>query len=634
MTKTEEGIAMTRKYMVADLFCGAGGSSTGAKKAIREIGGEMELVAINHWPTAIATHSANHPEAVHVVEDVSLVDPEHVVEDGWLDLLMASPECKWYSRARGGKPVHDQGRMAPWAVMNWLTKLDIRCVLIENVPEFTEWGPLDKNNRPDRKRKGEYFQAWFMTFLNLGYQAEWRKLNAADYGDVTSRVRFFLIARRDGLPIRWPEPTHAKAETPMFPGRKRWRGAKEVIDWAYLGRSLLDDPKYKKRPLSIKTRQRIARGLERFAGPLAPLYIRLLDLEGQPDHTGSPGHPAQLNSGLFHGSNRQNTAPRSMDEPLHTVTTWGNGGEYLVSPETKPFTAANRTDNAPKDIEEPVPLITTAGGGGIFIAETDLKPFVLGQQSQAAPRSTEEPIPTIAADGAISLVRSMLLTHCGKEKTLLGGPILVQYYSNGCSASSVERPVPTVTTKDRHGLVSPVLAEVDHGKDDQALVNPILVQSSQTGGNGGYARPADDPVPVLTTRNDINLVEPRITPAFGEGSSQGPRAQDAAAPRPQAAGKGEGNPVSPVLAQAVLEDLRASGIDPRRLVFLNGIPHILDIRFRMLQNSELSKAMGFDDEESRYEFTGNASEVTRQIGNAVPVNLAAALVGAMLADSP
>ena len=165
---------MTETYLVADLFCGAGGSSTGAKQAITDIGGTMELVAINHWNTAIATHAANHPTARHLVEDVSIVDPETVVEEGRLDLLMASPECKFFSRARGGKPVHDQGRMNPWAIHNWLTKLDVKCVLVENVPEFVEWGPLKPDGCPDKIHRGEHFQAWFLTFQALGYQAEWR----------------------------------------------------------------------------------------------------------------------------------------------------------------------------------------------------------------------------------------------------------------------------------------------------------------------------------------------------------------------------------------------------------------------------------------------------------------------------
>ncbi len=253
-----------RKFLVADLFCGAGGSSTGARRAIRSIGGTMDLIAVNHWPTAIATHSRNHPTARHLVEDVSIVAPETIVAEGRLDLLMASPECTWHSIARGGKPIHDQQRMNPWAIHNWLTRLDIANVLVENVPEFVNWGPLNGNERPIRDRQGEYFAAWFFNFQALGYNAEWRILNAADYGEATSRRRFFLIARKDNALISWPEPTHTKQPTPLFPHRKPWRGAREIIDWEQPDRSLLDDPKYRRKPLAKKTLHRIAKGLEKW----------------------------------------------------------------------------------------------------------------------------------------------------------------------------------------------------------------------------------------------------------------------------------------------------------------------------------------------------------------------------------
>ena len=219
-------------HVIADLFCGAGGTSHGAKLAIEGDGDTMELVAINHNPTAIATHQANHPEARHLIEDVNVVDPEEVVENGYLDILMASPECKHFSRARGGKPIHDQGRMAAWSILNWLTKLDVKTLIVENVPEFRYWGPLNPDGKPDRARRGDYFQSWYNAIAGLGYQVEFRNLNAADYGDATSRTRLFLLARKDGNPILWPEPSHAKHDPGMFPGRLPWRGAKEIIDWS------------------------------------------------------------------------------------------------------------------------------------------------------------------------------------------------------------------------------------------------------------------------------------------------------------------------------------------------------------------------------------------------------------------
>ena len=587
-------------YLVADLFCGAGGSSTGAKKAIAEIGGTMELVAVNHWNTAIATHAANHPTARHLVEDVSMVDPEAVVEEGRLDLLMASPECKFYSRARGGKPIHDQGRMNPWAIHNWLTKLDVKCVLIENVPEFVEWGPLKPDGLPDRAHKGEHFQAWFLTFHALGYKAEWRMLNAADYGDATTRIRFFLMARKDETPVVWPEPSHVKGDTGMFPGRHPWRGAREIIDWSNPGRSLLDDPKYRKKPLSEKTRLRIARGLERFGGPLAPLYIQLLDLPAV-NQTFPPGAPGGMGHPFILNRNGENGATRA------------------------------------PSVEAPVPTVMSRGGGYLVVQS-----FMLGQQSGGAPRSTSDPAPTVTGDGAISLVQ----------------PAIVEYYGRS-NARDVDEPLSSVTTRSRHGLVNPTLVEVNHGNGAEGLeannrrtrsvdeplgtltskrgiglAQPVLVQTSQTGGNGIYARPTDQPIPTLTTINDMCLatptVKPYIVPNFGERDGQEPRVHDVDEPVPAVTSRGAGSLVSPMLVEPILKQVRDANVDPRRVVFVDGHPYLLDIRFRMLQNPELARAMGFEDDETSYEFIGNVTEVTKQIGNAVPVHLAAALVKAVL----
>ena len=705
---TEIGI---QTYLIADLFCEAGGSSTGAQKAIAEIGGTMELVAVNHWNTAIATHAANHAAARHLVEDVSIVDPEAVVEEGRLDLLMASPECKFYSRARGGKPVHDQGRMNPWAIHNWLTKLDVNCVLIENVPEFVEWGPLNPDGRPDKAHRGEHFQAWFLTFHGLGYNAEWRMLNAADYGDATTRIRFFLMARKDGRPVEWPEPSHAKGDTGMFPGRLPWRGAREIIDWSNPGRSLLDDPKYRKKPLSEKTRFRIARGLERFGGPLAPLYIRLLDLpETNPaappdksDGTGQPfildrhgenganrshslevpmptatgrgaGYLVKPEAKPFHGSDRQHTVPRSVDQPIYTVTTLTGGGIYLVQPVAAPFVGANRNNNVPKDVGEPIPAVTTAHGGGSFLVEPDAIPFALGQESGRAPRSTVDSAQTIAADGAISLVQPAIIEYYGKShardideplsvitsmnKHGLVKAVLVEYYGQSGGAD-INEPLPTVTAKARHGLANPVLVEVNHGngpedpepdnrrtlslddplgtitsKRGMGPAQPVLVQTSQTGGNGSYSRPTGQPLPTLTSKKDLCLATPQakpyIVPNFGEGDGQEPRVHDVDEPVPAVTSRGAGSLASPMLAGPILKQVRDANVDPRRVIFVDGHPYLLDIRFRMLQNPELARAMGFEDEETSYEFVGNVTEVTKQIGNAVPVNLAAALVKAAL----
>ncbi|RJQ10893.1 MAG: hypothetical protein C4551_01935 [Bacillota bacterium] len=827
---------MARLYLVADLFCGAGGSSTGAEKAIRAIGGEMVLVAVNHWPVAVETHQKNHPTARHYIEDLNVADPEKIVPEGRLDLLMASPQCTYHSRARGGRPVGDQQRIDPWAVQRWLSKLDVRCLLVENVPEFVQWGPLLPNGKPDPKRKGEYFTAWLSAIWMMGYDAQWRMLNAADYGDATTRVRFFLQARRDGRPIRWPEATHSPSgEADMFGQRPRWRAAREVIDWANPGASLFE----RKTPLSPKTRLRIARGLQRFGGPLAPLYIRLLDLPEEDKERFL--RPANGEASPFIAVGRENNVPKSVDHPLGTITTIP--GMYLYEPVAQPFVFGNRSHNAPKDAGEPVPTITTAHGGGLCVVEPKAEPFVLGQQGGGAPRHTGEPLPTIATDGAIALIDPHLIKYYNSDgggqsveapvPTILGNhhialcrPLAVPYGPKA-EARPVDEPLPTILTKDRLGVASPMIVPYYGEKNgspriprspDEPLATitteprfalctpdatPFLVPQSHarsdddhpgtgapTGSRGrpvcpagrvslemhqagslrtpdadsataggpaspegvsqgdllgggetaldrrphpsvdGTARPyppgdggrshprgedrqppgssgaCDTPgelatsVPLGTEEaerlpgpsnapaggqgagkslasagaqlptdrtgaghlpNDSLQGTGFVVPYFGEAPGQSPRVHDVDEPLPTVTSHGAGALVAPVLVQtchdgnngrrldeplptltargslAIAEPVilpcgSAGAIDPRRLVLIDGVPHVLDIRFRMLTNVELARAMSFEDEEMRYEFVGTKSEITKQIGNAIPVRMAAALVQAILSE--
>lgn len=542
-----------RTFEVGDLFCGAGGSSTGALRAITAMDADMDLVAVNHWPVAIETHSRNHPNARHYVADVNHVDPEQVVPGGKLDLLLVSPECRFFSRARGGKPTHDQGRMSAWVLQRWLSALRVRTFIVENVPEFVSWGPLLEDGRPDPAQRCLYFQAWVESLWRMGAAFEWKMLNAADYGDATTRIRFFGIGRFDGQPIRWPEPSHsASGSTDLFGPQIRWRAARDVLDLDRPGPSLLD----RKKPLSLNTRRRIARGLQLFGGALAPLHLRLLDL------------PADDEAKFLN----------ELPGPLSA------------------FVVANRAHNVAKGLDAPIPTITTGGGGGIFLVTPTAQPFILGQQSGSVPRSTDEPLPTIAAGGAISITE----------------PILTPYYGHS-TPSSVDRPLPTVTAKARFGLCTP-------------LVVPY--------GPRANARSVESPLVTITTADRLAVctptMEPFLVPNFGERGDQAPRVHSVDAPLPAVTSRGAGQLVVPTVERWDVPD----GVDPRRFVVLNGALHVLDLRYRMLAPRELARAMGFDDAETEYEFVGNVGQVTRQIGNAVCVNLAKALVTAVLGEGP
>jgi DNA (cytosine-5)-methyltransferase 1 len=204
----------------ADLFCGAGGSSTGLKRVADALGVALDLTAVNHWPIAVETHAANHPGARHVCKSIDDIDPRKVT-GGSLDLLWASPECTHHSTARGGKPINDQSRSTAWCVTRWAEALRPKFIIVENVPEFQTWGPIGSTNRPLQSRKGETFAAWVGTLTSLGYTVEARVLNSADYGAATTRRRLFVVARFDGGArgrgsIAWPA-THPWTREPRSP---------------------------------------------------------------------------------------------------------------------------------------------------------------------------------------------------------------------------------------------------------------------------------------------------------------------------------------------------------------------------------------------------------------------------------
>lgn len=507
-----------RRLLVADLFCGAGGSSTGARRALEALGIRMQLVAVNHWPVAIETHQRNHPDARHYCVNLEAAVPRELVPEGRLDLLMASPECTHHSRARGGRPVNDQSRMSAWHVVRWCTELRVRALLVENVPEFRDWGPIGRDGRPLRSRRGEYFRAWVAALEAIGFRVDHRVLNAADYGDATTRERLFVLARSDRQPVRWPTPSHSRdGSADLYgAGAERWRAAREVIDWRVPGRSIFT----RARPLSPKTLARIYAGAVRFGWP-APFLERLrahMHEQGaavaRAPRGGSRAQPLVVRSAM-HQSNA--LCVRSAEEPLATVTT--DGGLALV----EPFLLPQRSDASARSAERPAPTVTTVARVGL------VEPFVLPQGGGGAARAAGEPMATIACDGAHALVAPY-------------------YGASGCQP--VERPLPTVTTRDRFGLAVPFIAA-----------------------------------------------------AFGERAGQAPRVHSVDEPTPTICAKGRVN-----LVQAAPE---------------------VDVLFRMLQPHELAAAMGFDADEAAYEFAGNKTQITAQIGNAVPVRTASALVGAL-----
>lgn len=407
---------------IADLFCGAGGTSSGAVEAISALGYAPRLTAVNHWPVAIDTHTFNHPDARHLCTAIDEVNPRLLYKRRELDLLWASPECTHHSNARGRAPVNEQSRATAFCVPRWMDAIEPEVVLVENVPEFKKWGP---------QKNGQAFEAWLQMCQNAGpgYRAEYRVLCAADYGDPTTRERLFVQFARGRRKIVWPDATHAEG---VAAGRRPWVPAREIIDWSIPGQSIYE----RERPLSPKTIKRIFEGLQKFG-----LKACILS-------AGGPECPA-----------------RPVSEPVGTVLTRDHRAL------AEPFLICMEHGGSTRDIARPMPVVTTARGGAIGVATPFLVHAAHGGVRRA--RSVEEPLPTVAGNrGDMALCEPALLPqggggalrpvsepaptiHCAGAVALVE-PFLVEYYGNG-GARSVTRPVATVPTHDRFGLVRPVV---------------------------------------------------------------------------------------------------------------------------------------------------------------------------------
>ena len=568
-------------YRIADLFCGAGGTSAGAVEAVAAMGRTPDVTAINHWPVAIATHTANHPESRHLCTGIDAINPRDLFAEGELDLLWASPECTHHSVARGGKPINDQSRATAWCVARWAEALRPPIILIENVPEFQTWGPIGSKGRPLASKKGETFQAWLNALRSLGYKVDHRLLCAADYGDPTTRTRLFIQAVRGKRRIVWPEKTHSKA-TDLFATR-RWTAAREIIDWTIPAGSIYE----RKKPLSPKTLARIEAGLRKFG-------LKEFTIRYQGDHSGrdesmrcAQDVEAPLStvdtSNRFgvvqpfivawdHTSGGAGSGIGSIDEPISTVVTKARHGvaePFLVELRG---TSERQVEGSARSLDAPCSAVTTSGAHHALV-----EPFLIktanGASGNDASRvkSLDEPMPTVCGNrGDVALIEPFIMSAGGPE----------------CGARPVSQPVGTVLTRDHRALVVPHL----------------LPQQSD-----GRLRPVDEPCPTVATAGAIALVEPFLVSFYGNGQPH-----DIDEPTPTVTCKDRFGLVRPVIE-------------------IDGNRYLLDIRFRMLQPHELALAQGFPHD---YQFTGTKTDQVKQIGNAVPRRLARAIVGAVLSQNP
>lgn len=468
-----------REIVGVDLFCGAGGTSSGLRRYCEKRGYALRLTAINHWDVAIATHSANHPESDHLCASVDAVDPRKCVPGGYLDILVASPECTDHSIAKGGRPVSDQKRASAWLILRWLELLYVKTVLIENVKEFRQWGPVGANGRPLKSKRGQTFRAFVAALESLGYRVEHRLINAADYGDPTTRERLFLIAQRGNRKIRWPEPSHTASDNGrLFGKRKKWRAAREIIDWDIPGKSIFA----RKKPLAPTTMERILVGLEKFGGKdLQPFLV------------------------VLRGGGSQKCA-QSIERPVPTVTA---GGNHIGM--AHPFILAHRQfdEKCVDSIERPLRTVTAKGAGDFALVE----PFIVGAggpSSGARPQSVEAPLQTVLTKNHRALVQPVLTRFNG-------GP------DGSQRVQSLDQPIGTLDTSNRYGLAEPFLLQLTHGgrvydvdqplptvttahRGETGVVSPLIAKYYGT----GQCRPVDEPLDTISTKDRFGLVMPVV----------------------------------------------------------------------------------------------------------------------------
>ncbi len=373
--------------LIVDSFAGGGGASTGIEMAL----GRSIDIAINHDPEALAMHLANHPGTRHIVEDIWGVDPAEVCHGEPVDVMWCSPDCTHFSKAKGSKPRDKRIRGLAWIAVRWARRVRPKVIFLENVEEFRTWGPVDRKGHPVKRLAGRTFWRFVRALQKLGYVVEWRELRACDYGAPTTRLRFYLVARCDGLPIVWPTPTHGTASNPV-------RTAAECIDWSIPCPSIFE----RKKPLAEATCRRIAKGIVRYVlNNPKPFIVQ------------------------YHGDTAFRGQP--VDEPIMTVD---SSPRYAL---VTAFLAKHYTGVVGADLCEPLPTITAKDHNALVAAH------VVRQFGQSVGSRADEPVGCVTAGGA--------------GKTGLVATFLTKYYGQGIG-QSVSEPLDTVTSKDRFGLVT------------------------------------------------------------------------------------------------------------------------------------------------------------------------------------
>lgn len=473
---------MINGELIVDNFAGGGGASTGIELAT----GYSVDIAINHDPEAIRMHKANHPNTEHYCENVWAVDPVKACKGHPVALAWFSPDCKHFSKAKGGKPKDKNIRGLAWVACRWAGLVRPRVIMLENVEEFKTWGPLNRGHHPIKSKQGKTFERFVQQLTDLGYKVEFRELVAADYGAPTMRKRFFMIARCDGKPIVWPEPTHGSADSEEVKAglRKPYVGAYTQIDFSRPCPSIFDTSEEIKekygiravRPLAPKTMERIARGLKKF----------VLD------------NPEPFIIQCNHGGERR---PNDIRDPMPTIT--GKHGYGIVEPTLAPYMGTNTTNHPGGNCKNPIHTITT-GNQQCLISPTLIQYHSETAQGEVRGQTIKDPIMTVDGSNRYGLVTSFL--H--------------KYYDGGYKGAgeSMEKPLPTVTSWDHNSVVTANLIQMNNHCDGRDVRDPIPTITAGDGHFGevraflikyygqGTGQDIKEPLDTVTARDRFGLV--------------------------------------------------------------------------------------------------------------------------------
>lgn len=517
--------------LIVDSFAGGGGASTGIEEAL----GISPDIAINHDGEALAMHEANHPSTIHVTHNIWKVHPAKVTRGRQVGLLWASPDCKSHSKAKGGKPRNKNIRDLAWVVVHWAKVVRPKVILLENVEEFAQWGPLLPGGKPCPRRLGQTFAEWVSKLERHGYRVEYKELKACDYGAPTIRKRLFLVARCDAKPIIWPMVTHGNPKSAAVKAGKLkpWRTAAEIISWnepcpsIFLTKKEAEVLKYGKgiqvkRPLEDNTLARIAKGVKRYVIDAEEPFIASMTHQGG-DRT------------------------ESLREPIRTITAANRGEKALVQPSlVNPFMTKFRNNAVGSDILDPLPTVTANShvvrpGCGVPmglvapVAERvgdAITGLVTYAQQGGANRPADAPIHTVTASNKdYNGVVTGTLIGCGGR-------------AGQSRPRGADEPMATTTTKADTCLVGSHLVAVSHGDsggrreypldepigtakttNTHAVVQPLLMSyyGESVSGSNDRSAAIDDPLKTITTENRHGLINACLIPRYGEREGQAPR---------------------------------------------------------------------------------------------------------------